>query len=128
MTENMFGEKIIRIKGDSYLNEIAQRIYDLTNRQPEVLTGDSMGEINRKIHYAIMLDSGLRNIILEDGIKTADKLAVIKTWYLSKSCPTEEETARALRAMLADDIIRLPASIIKRSEQFKSRISSSLRR
>lgn len=123
LNNNLFGEKVIRIKGDSYLNEIAQRIYDLVNRKPEVLTGSSMGEINRKIHLEMMFDSGLIPILTREKNFTE-----FREWYLSKSCPTEEECARATRGLIEADLIRLPASIIKRSEQFKSRISSSLRR
>jgi len=120
---DMFGEKRIQIKGDAYLNKIAQHIYDLVNREPELLNGESTGEINRRVHLAMMYDSGLANILSGSGNKLAD----FKQWYLAKNCATEEETARALRAMLSDDIIRLPASVIKKSEQFKSRISSSMR-
>jgi hypothetical protein len=123
LNNNMFGEKVIRIKGDDYLNKIAQHIYDLVNRKPEILTGDSIGNINRKIHLEMMFDSGLIPILTK-----AQCFAEFRQFYLSKACPTEEECARATRGLIEADLIRLPASIIKKSEQFKSRISSSMRR
>jgi hypothetical protein len=118
--DNLFGEKVIRIKGDDYLNKIAQHIYDLVTREPELLSGDSMNAIYRQVQFAMMIDNGLTPII-QSGDK--DKF---KAWFLSRECPTEEETARAARGLLEADLIRLPAKVIKRSEQFKNRIAGSL--
>ena len=121
--DNLFGEKIIRIKGDDYLNKIAQHIYDLVTREPELLevTTNKMGDINRKIQFAMMCDNGLLPI-LQSGNK--DKF---KTWFLSDDCPTEEETARATRGLIESDYIRLPAKVIKRSEDLKHRIAGNMR-
>jgi hypothetical protein len=119
-SEDLFGEKHIRIKGDDYLNKIAQHIYDLVIREPDLLSGESMNAIYRQIQFAMMTDNGLIPVI-QSGDK--DKF---KSWFLSRDCPTEEETARATRGLLEADLIRLPAKIIKRSEQFKQRIAGSL--
>ena len=118
--EDLFGEKRIRIKGDDYLNKIAQHIYDLVTREPDLLSGDSMNAIYRQIQFAMMIDNGLIPVI-----QTGDK-DKFKVWFLSKDCPTEEETARATRGLLEADIVRLPAKVIKRSEEFKHRIAGSL--
>lgn len=118
---DLFGEKRIRIKGDDYLNKIAQHIYDLVTREPELLSEESMNAIYRQIQFAMMKDNGVIPVIQSGDI---DKF---KAWFLSKDCPTEEESARATRALLEADFIRLPSKVIKKSEEFKHRIASKMR-
>ncbi len=121
---DLFGEpECIHVKGDSYLNKIARHIYDLWERDHSLSSGNSMGEINRKIHLAIMLDSGLSNILNGQNIKEN-----FTKWYLSKEYPTEEETARAIRALVNDGLISIPKAVIVKSEQFRNRISQSQHR
>lgn len=119
---DLFGEKHISIKGDAYLNKIAQHIFELYERDKTIVDGENMGAINRRVHYEMMCDSGLLPII-----KSGD-ISQFKEWYITKQCVTEEETARALRGLIAEGHILIKKSVILASEQFKSRISSSLRR
>jgi hypothetical protein len=121
IAEDLFGEKSVKIHGDSYLNGIANRIFQLYQRNPDLINGESMGQINRKVHLAMLEDSGILPIIKSGSIES------FRTWYLSKEYPTEEECARALRVLVSEDFIRLPAKVIKQSEQFRTRISGSLK-
>ncbi len=121
ISNDLFGDKHITIKGDSYLTAIAQHIYDLIQLNPNLINGDSTNQINRQIHLALMFDSGLMAVL-----KSGDK-EQFSEWYLSRKCPTEEETARAVRALVEADHIRLAKSVITKSEQFKARIASKMR-
>lgn len=118
--QDLFNENRIRIKGDNYLNAIAQHIYDLYERDKSLTQGESIGEINRKIHLAVMMDSGLSRILSGDNVKEN-----FSEWYLTKQCVTEEETARALRGLTSAGIINLPKNVVLKAEQHKTRIASS---
>ena len=123
LNDNLFGEKVITIKGDSFLNGVAQHIYDLWQHDNSIATGESIGQINRKIHLAIMMDSGLSNIL---NCPKMQKESFTR-WYLSKECPTEEETARATRGLVEAGHIPIPRHIIVKAEQFRARIASKMR-
>ncbi len=123
VTQDLFGESQIHIRGDSYLNAIAQHIYNLWERDHSISVADSMGQINRRIHLLIMLDSGLSAILSGENVREN-----FTKWYLSKEYPTEEETARAIRALVNDGLIPIPKAVIVKSEQFRNRISQSQHR
>lgn len=122
MSIDLFGEERIHIKDNPKLEGIANHILDLYRRLPDyLLNGDSIGEINRKIHLEIMLDGGLRQ-----AIETVESF---KIWYLDKksNSVTEEECARALRYLAERDIIRLPMKAVQSAEQHRQRISQSVK-
>jgi hypothetical protein len=120
---DLFGDdySTIRIKGDNYLNKIAQHIYELWKHDSSLGIGESIGEINRKFHLAVMMDSGLSTVLNGQDVKEN-----FHKWYLSKQCPTEEETARALRGLTNDNLIPLPKNVIVKAERDRARVSSSL--
>ncbi len=121
MTTDMFGERRITILGNSYLADIANHVLELTERDPSLLTGNSIGEINRKVTLAVWEDSGLTPQVLAGGRDAFRK------WFMNAKVNQEEEVARALRWLSANDHVRLPTKAIQDAEQHRLRIARSVR-
>jgi hypothetical protein len=121
MTTDMFGERLITIPCNSYLADIANHILDLTKRDPLLLTGASIGEINRKVTLAVWEDSGLTPLVFAGGREAFRK------WFMNAKVNQEEEVARALRWLSANDHVRLPTKAIQNAEQHRQRIARSVR-
>jgi hypothetical protein len=121
---DLFGEKRVLIPDNPKLANICSHILELYSRNPHLLDGKSIGEINRKVHLEIMLDNGLLPVIQSGNV---DKF---KEWYGDKKLnpDTEEECARALRFLVSKDYIRLPAEVIRESEQMRQHIERTLRK
>lgn len=120
---DLFGEpEPIRIKGDTKLNFIARMIYDIHCRKPEIVkSGQSIGDLNRKFHWEVLLESGMLPVLRSGDI---DKF---KSFYLSKDYPTEEECARAFRELVKENHILLGRDIILQAEDYRKRIAGKMR-
>lgn len=119
---DIFGETRIHIDGNPKLEGIANHILEIYHRDPDILNGDTIGQINRQIHAEVMLENGLTPVLKSGDIEK------FKQWYLDRkrNTDTEEETARALRYLVENDYMRLPARAIQEAERHKQRISNSL--
>lgn len=109
----------IQIKDNPVLEKMANRLLEMIERDPSLLNGISMAEVDRKIYAGILWEDGLQKIIPSDK-KTEFMNIVIKT-------QDSEVVSRARRELLNRDLIRLSASVIKSAEQYRSRISRSMR-
>ncbi len=120
---DLFGEQRIRIDGNPKLEGIANHILNLYSRDKSLLDGDSVGEINRKVHLEVMLDNGLIPIIL------TGEVSKFQAWYLNKKTnpDTEEEVARALRYLSDKDYVRLPKEALITAEGHRQRIARSMK-
>jgi len=56
---NLFNEQVIKIPGNPKLEGIANRILELVQQNPDLLEGDKVGEIDRKITLALWYSEGL---------------------------------------------------------------------
>lgn len=121
MTTDMFGERRITIPGNSYLADIANHVLELTERDPSLLTGNSIGEINRKVTLAVWEDSGLTPQVLAGGREA------FRQWFMNAKLKQEDEITRALRYLVEKDLRRLPADVIKKAEAHRQRIARSVR-
>lgn len=121
MTQDLFGEERITIPGNSYLADIANHILNLTRRDPLLLTGASIGEINRKVTLAVWEDSGLTPQVFAGGRET------FRAWFMNTKLKQEEEIARALRYLVQKDYRRLPKVAIEAAEQHRQRIARSVK-
>ena len=123
MPLNLFGETRVSISGNPKLAGIANHIMEIKRRTPNLLDGDSIGEINRKVHLEVMLDNGLIPIIQSGDV------AKFREWYIDKkqNSDTEEECARALRYLAEHDYERLPAKAVQDAERQRQRISNSVK-
>jgi hypothetical protein len=119
---DLFGERRIKIEGNLLLEGIANHILDLYSKDPELLNGDSVGEINRKVTLAIYFDNGLLQV-LQSGAKEQ-----FIEWFMNKKLAhTEEEIARALRYLVQNDYLRLPSKALIDAERHRQRIARSVK-
>ncbi len=109
----------IQIKDNPVLEKMANRLLEMIERDPSLLNGISMAEVDRKIYANILWEDGVQRIVPSDK-KTEFFNIVIKT-------QDSEVVSRARRELLSRDLIRLSASVIKSAEQYRSRISRSMR-
>lgn len=120
---NLFNEQVIKIPGNPKLEGIANRILELVARAPNLLEGDKVGIIDRKITLALWYDEGLGQYIPED------KREAFAGWFSDlRNCPDEEAISRARRYLAERDLIRLPQKAILNAEKQRQNISRSVKR
>lgn len=121
---DLFGESPrIHIEGNPLLAQIANHILEIARRHPEVLDGDNVGEIDRKLMIYVWLDDGLRNLIPND-----DQRATITLWLRSKACVDPDAIGRARRYLVERDLMRISQTAVKNAEQHRERIARSVKR
>ena len=118
---DLFNEKRITIAGNDYLANIATHILRLTDADPSLLTGDTIGEIDRKVTLAMWEDSGLTPLVFAGGREA------FRNWYVNSKVNREEEINRALRYLISKDFVRVPSKAIQSAEQHRQRIARSVR-
>jgi hypothetical protein len=99
IAEDLFGEKSIKVHGDSYLNGIANRIFQLYQHNPDLISGESMGQINRKIHLA-MLGLCLISLILGVLLRQLPLLPQKSVSILSQSIRWYNPLKRQIRGTI----------------------------
>jgi len=119
---NLFNEQVIKIPGNPKLEGIANRILELVQQNHDLLEGDKVGEIDRKITLALWYSEGLGRFIPED------KREAFAEWFSDlRNCPDEEAISRARRYLAERDLIRLPQKAILNAETQRQRISRSVK-
>lgn len=123
--KDLFGEQVysIQIEGNPLLAGVCRHILDLVSRKPELLDGETVGEIERKLFISIWLDNGLRDLIPN----TDQRLAVTKWMQDPRKCIDPDVVSRARRYLVERDKIRLPAKAIQSAEQHRQRIARSVK-
>lgn len=117
--KDLFDEPHIQIKDNAVLEKAANRLLLMIQRNPELLDGDSMGEIDRRLYAEILWEDGIQHLIPSD--KKADFIKVV-----TKTQESDVYT-RARRFLAEKDLIRLPSKVIQSAERFRARISSAMR-
>lgn len=117
---DLFDEPHIHIKDNQVLEKAANHLLLLLQgREKELLTGNSVGEIDRRLCAEYWLDEGLRNIIPEDK-----RQAFID--FMLRATEGDVIT-RARRFLCEKDHIRLPNKVIVQAERFRARIAGAMR-
>jgi len=116
---NLFGEQRITIQGNPLLQDIANHVYQIYQREPSIVNGKSVGEIYRRITLAVYFENGLSLVL-----KTASK-DDFTDWFMSAH--TEEEIARAIRWLREHDYIRFPENVVVTAERHRQRIARSVK-
>jgi len=115
----LFGEQHIKIEGNPKLEGIANNILDMVQHNPELLKGDTVGDIDKKLTLAIWWSEGLHQFVSEDNQQ------LFTRWFLKAI--DEEAVSRARRFLAERDFIRLPQSAIQTAERHRQRISRSVK-
>lgn len=119
---DLFGEQRIKIAGNPLLEGIANHILDLIARDPGLLDGDKVGDIDRRLTLAIWYENGLRDYIPED------RRDAFAEWFMDpKRCPDDEAISRARRYLAERDYIRLPQKAVQNAEHHRERIARSVK-
>ena len=118
---DLFDEQRIQIAGNPLLEGLCNHILQLVEKDPELLTGDQVGVINRKLTLALWKDEGLM------GVLDSDNMERFEVWFRNiKSSPGVEAIERAVRYLSSNDYIRLPKKAIENAEMHRQRISRSI--
>ncbi len=118
---DLFGEQRIQITGNPLLEGLCNHILQLVEKDPELLNGEQVGIINRKLTLALWKDEGLRNVLDSENMER------FEGWFMNiKSCPGVEAIERAVRYLSSNDFIRLPKKAIEDAERHRQRISRSV--
>lgn len=124
--KDLFGEEIevqINIDGNPLLASICRQILEITRKRPDLLEGDTVGEIDRKLMIMIWLDNGLRSLLPD-----IEQRKAITDWMQNtKQCIDPEAISRARRYLQERDKIRLPAKAILNAERHRQRIAKSVK-
>lgn len=121
-TTDLFGKPRIHIPENPLLEGVCNHILELVGRDPSLLNGDRVGEINRKLALAIWYEEGLKNFVPED------KRDGFAEWFTDpKHRPDEDAISRATRYLARRDFIRLPAKAVADAERQRQRIARSVR-
>jgi len=120
--QDLFGEQRVEIKGNPKLELTANHILKLVKEDPDLLNGDKMKEIDRKLRQAVWRDNGLTAVL-------GDKLEAFEEWASdSNRCIDPEIIQRARRHLIQHDLIRVSAEAVRDAEKMRQRVSGSLGR
>ena len=123
VNRNLFGEQQVDIPDNPNLQRAANIVLRIVDLDPDVLKGDTIGEIDRKLLTAIWLENGLSDIL------TNEQIDQFVEWMLDSSrCLNTELVRRARQYLSQHDYIRLPAKAIRDSEKHRAKIGGSLGR
>ncbi len=119
---NLFNEPSVSIPDNPTLERAAIMLLKLVEGDPSLLNGEKVGEIDRKLRFALYMDQGLRDIL------TPDQVGAVEEFLMdSKRCIDPEVINRARRWLVEHDRIRLPAKAVQAAERDRSRLSSAFK-
>ena len=119
MQNDLFGEPRVTIKDNTVLENACNRLLRMVQRDPTLLDGSSMAEIDRRIYGECLWEDGVCNLLSSD--KKAEFLKIVSKTQDS------EVLSRARRHLLSEDLIRVSSAAIKSGEQFRARISGAMK-
>ncbi len=121
---DLFDEPHIIIEKNPLLERVANDVLDLVQHRPELLSGDNIGVIDRRISVCLWLDSGLRQILSDVELRKQ------VTTFLAdpQKCVSFDVVSRARRLLVAEDKIRLSKSAIENGIRQKNKVEQSLRK
>ncbi len=118
---DLFGEErqMVQIKDNMVLERACNRLLELSKQQPELLDGDTMGEIDRKIFAELLWQDCFQSLI-----KPERKYIFIEAMM---KAPEWDIYSRARRELLSRDLIRVSKKAIASGERFRARIAEAMR-
>ena len=119
MQTDLLGNPRISIKDNAVLENACNRLLLMVKNNPELLDGDTMGEIDRKLYAEILWQDCFAKLISPEK-KRVFIDAMIKA-------PEGDIFTRARRELLSRDLIRVSTKAVQSGERFRARISSAMR-
>ena len=109
----------VRIMGNAVLERACNRLLGMIERNPLLLNGQSMADIDRRLYAECLWEDGMHRIIPSDKKEDFVNI-VVKT-------QDSEVFSRARRYLLEHDLARVSAAAVKSGEQFRARISGAMK-
>jgi hypothetical protein len=118
---DLFGEEreVVKIKDNGVLEKACNRLLQMTKYDPELLNGNTMGEIDRRIFAEILWEDCFQNLI-----KPERKQIFIDAML---KAPEQDVYTRARRELLSRDLIRVSSEAIKSGERYRARIAGAMK-
>jgi hypothetical protein len=121
---DLFDEPHVTLDKNPTLEKAVNHLLILLQRNPDLLNGESVKEINGKVVAEFWLDEGLRTILIDH---TNDRIEAFKKFM--QTCTGSDVIERALRQIVNTmDLYRLPAKVIQKAERDRVRISRSFKK
>ena len=122
---DLFGEAVeqngISIPGNKVLEDSANLVMHLLRYNPNLLDGDNVAKIDRRIFVEAMLESGLRQILIPEQVELFTNFVVNLKGYQER-----DALGRARRWLLENDKIRISKGAILNAESQKVRIAGAM--
>lgn len=112
-------DAIVRISGNEILERACNRIISLVKADDTLLDGSDMATIDSQIFAEVVWLDCFQKLISPEKKDTFIQAM--------RKAPSQEVYSRARRELLSRDIVRVSARAIRSSEQFRARISGSMR-
>lgn len=109
---------MMKIPGNETLEKACTLLLGLIRETPELIDGDTIAEVDRKIYAEVLWNACFKDIVAQD-----------KKWMFTKAmmkAPDAELYSRARRELQSRDYIRLSSKAVKSGEQFRARISGAM--
>ncbi len=116
----------IIIEGNPLLQRVANEVLDLVEHKPELLDGDNLSVIDRRLTISLWLNasSGLRDLIPD-----VEQRARVTAFLADpKQCVSFDVVSRARRLLSEKDHIRLSKTAIESGIENKNKVERSLRK
>jgi len=109
---------MMHIKGNETLERWCGKLLELIRANPEVLNGDTVGEVDENIFIAMAWEMVFKELV------AAERKQVFEA--AMRKVPPQELLGRARRELQSRDYIRLSSKAVKSGEQFRARISGAM--
>ena len=117
---DLFGETDVKIPNNPTLESMARQLLRLIKEDINLIYGDRVGDVDRKLRLAVWMDQGLAQILKPEQLKEFEE------WALDpKRCIDPELVRRARQHLVQHDYMRLSGTAIKDAEQQRARLAQS---
>lgn len=120
--QDLFGDPRVTIPDNPTLERAANIVMRLVQKNPSLLDGNRVGDIDRKLRVAAWMEQGLNEILNPDQVESFEKWAADP-----KKCVDTELLRRARQWLVQQDHIRLSATALKDAERQRSRVTGLMR-
>jgi hypothetical protein len=110
---------MMKIPGNEILERWCGKLLDMIRERPELLDGDTVGEVDENIFIAVAWETVFKDVVAPERRKIFEDAM--------RKVPPQEILGRARRELQARDYIRLSSRAVKSGEQFRSRIAGAMR-
>ncbi len=109
----------VSIPGNEILERVCNRLLVTLKTNPELLDGDTIGEVDTHIFIAVAWETAFKDLVTPER-KHIFESAMAKV-------PSQELLGRARRELQSRDYIRLSSKAVKSGEYFRQRIAGAMK-